>query len=157
MNDKTKSLNTVIWQIRRLFQRLACESNELLSQFDISASHRAVLEILSNVEPETVPNMAKNYDASRQHVQKIVNELATKGLVETHENPSHKRSVLVVRTNKGKKLLEKIKKMEEKIYLHMMQHLDETSLQQTGETLSVFNMFMHSQTWQTIKSEHLRT
>jgi len=52
--------------------------------------------------PMTVPDIARSRPVARQHIQKLVNELAADGLVELIDNPAHKRSRLVRITAKGR-------------------------------------------------------
>jgi DNA-binding MarR family transcriptional regulator len=52
--------------------------------------------------PMTVPEIARARPVARQHIQKLVNELAADGLVEMIDNPAHKRSRLVTITRKGR-------------------------------------------------------
>ncbi|WP_259783219.1 MarR family winged helix-turn-helix transcriptional regulator [Aestuariispira ectoiniformans] len=54
--------------------------------------------------PQTVPALARKRPVARQRIQKIVDELAEKGLVEFTDNPKHKRSKLVQLTGKGHSL-----------------------------------------------------
>jgi DNA-binding MarR family transcriptional regulator len=44
--------------------------------------------------------------ASRQNIQRIVNDLATEGLVTFQPNPHHRRAQLVVLTGKGQETFE---------------------------------------------------
>jgi len=118
-------------------------------------SQQAILQILSYVEPETVPVIADNYDVSRQHIQKIVNELIAKELVETIDNPAHKRFVLIKRTDKGLELLKIIHHFEQKIQTQMMEDFDQDALKQANDSISKLNMYMRSKTWETIKSQHI--
>jgi len=57
----------------------------------LSAARRGVLRSLARLGPQTVPQMAGARPVSRQHIQTIVNALAADGLVETIDNPAHKR------------------------------------------------------------------
>lgn len=54
--------------------------------------------------PQTVPALARKRPVARQRIQKIVDDLATKELVEFTENPKHRRSKLVQLTGKGHSL-----------------------------------------------------
>lgn len=47
--------------------------------------------------------LARDLGANRQNVQRIVNDLATEGLVRFEPNPHHRRAHLVVLTDKGQK------------------------------------------------------
>ncbi|MGJ5219097.1 MarR family winged helix-turn-helix transcriptional regulator [Bradyrhizobium oligotrophicum] len=55
---------------------------------------------------EPVAWLARDLGANRQNVQRIVNDLASEGLVAFEPNPHHKRAQLVVLTPKGRKVYE---------------------------------------------------
>jgi len=144
----------LVWQTRRLFQRMASESNDLLSKFGINASHRAVLQFLDHKEPETLANMARAQDVSRQHIQQIVNELLAQGLVESIENPDHKRSFLVRRTNSGETLFANIAEMESVLFKTIGKEFSRTDLHTAVETLKTFNSYLHSTAWSDVKKNY---
>jgi DNA-binding MarR family transcriptional regulator len=98
----------VIWLIRRLFRALGRASDELLSPRGLSAADRAVMEFLYPDRALSVPEIARRYSVSRQHVQVTVNSLIDKGLVTTSENPRHKRSPLVQLSRRGRGLFASI-------------------------------------------------
>lgn len=52
--------------------------------------------------PQTVPAIARSRPVSRQHIQKLADELAAEGLVEFVDNPEHKRSKLMRLTAAGR-------------------------------------------------------
>ena len=60
------------------------------------------LRTLATSGPATVPEIARARPVSRQHIQKLADELAAQGLVEFADNPRHKRSKLVRLTAKGR-------------------------------------------------------
>jgi DNA-binding MarR family transcriptional regulator len=155
MQTKETKIAQLIWQTRRLFQRLASESNDLLAAYDMTASQRAVLEFLSHNEPETLANIARAHDVSRQHVQQIVNELLDKQLVRTIENPAHKRSFLVQRTDKGGQLFANIKSMENALFTKIARKFTGKDLQTCIDTLKSFNTLLQSQDWLELKQQAL--
>ncbi|MDI3403731.1 MarR family winged helix-turn-helix transcriptional regulator [Streptomyces cavernicola] len=63
---------------------------------------RAVLDLLRVNGPMTVPQMGRAQALSRQFVQRMVNDGAALGLVETAPNPAHRRSSLVRLTDEGR-------------------------------------------------------
>ncbi len=67
---------------------------------------RAVLQLLREGGPQTVPALARSRNTTRQNIQIIVDRLQTLGCVETRVNPNHKRSSLIDLTEKGRSLLE---------------------------------------------------
>lgn len=68
----------------------------------ISVGVRAVLDLLRERGPMTVPQMRRAQSLSRQFVQRMVNDAAAQGLVESIPNPAHQRSVLIQLTADGR-------------------------------------------------------
>lgn len=60
-----------------------------------------LMRSLADGGPQTVPALARQRPVSRQHIQKLADELAEQGLVEFVDNPVHRRSKLVQLTKKG--------------------------------------------------------
>jgi DNA-binding MarR family transcriptional regulator len=56
---------------------------------------------LATLGPLTVPQIAQMRPTSRQRMQRLADELASEGLVEFVDNPSHRRSKLVQLTREG--------------------------------------------------------
>ncbi|PWU09294.1 MAG: hypothetical protein C5B50_27655 [Verrucomicrobia bacterium] len=73
------------------------------------------LEILARCGPQTVPQIARMRNTSRQNSQVVVNRLEREGYVETTRNPAHKRSDLVSLTAKGKEVLEHILERKQQV------------------------------------------
>jgi DNA-binding MarR family transcriptional regulator len=67
----------------------------------ISVGVRAVLDLLREHGPMTVPQMGRAQSLSRQFVQRMVNDAAEAGLVESIPNPTHQRSSLIRLTDTG--------------------------------------------------------
>jgi DNA-binding MarR family transcriptional regulator len=63
---------------------------------------RAVLDLLHRHGPMTVPQMGRAQAISRQFVQRMVNDAAARGLVESIPNPAHQRSSLIRLTGEGR-------------------------------------------------------
>ncbi|MET8244989.1 MarR family transcriptional regulator [Streptomyces sp. NPDC005202] len=68
----------------------------------VSAGVRAVLNLLRQNGPMTVPQMGRAQALSRQFVQRMVNDAAARGWVETVPNPAHQRSSLIRLTEEGR-------------------------------------------------------
>ena len=67
----------------------------------LTVGMRAVLEVLADHGPATVPAIAERLDLARQGIQRHVNDLAALALVESRANPAHRRSVLIAPTATG--------------------------------------------------------
>ncbi|MFD9793902.1 MarR family winged helix-turn-helix transcriptional regulator [Streptomyces sp. NPDC059070] len=75
---------------------------ELDADRGISVGVRAVLDLLRENGPMTVPQMGRAQSLSRQFVQRMVNDGAERGLVESIPNPAHQRSSLIRLTDEGR-------------------------------------------------------
>ncbi|GAA4960130.1 hypothetical protein GCM10025331_59050 [Actinoplanes utahensis] len=78
----------------------------------LSVGMRAVLEMLAERGPMTVPDIADRLDLARQGIQRHVNDLTVLGLVESRPNPAHRRSVLIVTTGTGDAVFTRIRSGE---------------------------------------------
>ena len=99
-------LRQAILAVRRLFHVLAGTAGRAHADLGITASMRAVMETLHERGPRTVPQVAREQDVSRQHIQVVVNGLLDGELVECLDNPDHLRSPIVRLTAAGAKALD---------------------------------------------------
>ncbi|WP_037607739.1 MarR family winged helix-turn-helix transcriptional regulator [Streptacidiphilus rugosus] len=74
---------------------------ELDAAQGLSVGVRAVLDLLREHGPMTVPQMGRAQSLSRQFVQRMVNDAAARNLVESIPNPAHQRSSLIRLTGEG--------------------------------------------------------
>lgn len=95
-------LNLVSTQVRRV--RLS----------SLPSSAQAVLEALEENGPQSVPQLARGRQTSRQNIQVIVNRLKAQGWVITAANPAHKHSPIVSLTTKATQALGPIAANQEK-------------------------------------------
>jgi len=105
----------IIWKVRRLFRALETKSNEILKPFGLSAAERAVLEFLYPDQAMTVPQIARRFQVSRQHIQVTANALLEKGYLLQEDNPDHARSPLSGLTEKGRAACAAIQETEKDI------------------------------------------
>ena len=147
MDTKPKHIYELVWCTRRLFQQLRATSEELLEGTGINASQRAVLEFLDQHQPQTVSNMAREKNVSRQHIQTLVNDLLTLNLVKSHENPAHKRSPFMSMTEQGKKLFMKIIRDEAKVLASMASEFSGKNVSTSIRTLKSMHQYLQSEHW----------
>ncbi len=125
----------ISWLIRRLFRAMAQNANERLASRDLSAADRAVIEFLYPDEALAVPEIARRYQVSRQHVQTTANKLINKKLIKLKTNPQHKRSSLLTLTNKGKRLFVSIRKDDEEVLQKVFEGISHGDVTVTRKTL----------------------
>lgn len=147
MAKESHDIYQLVWWTRRLFQQLRATSEELLAGTDINPSHRALLEFLYDQSPQTVSHIARERTVSRQHIQTVVNDLLALGLVETRDNPAHKRSPLIALTEAGKKLFQKITRKEAKLLEALAGEFDQRAIANSTETLKTIHDYLQSGGW----------
>ncbi len=145
--SSSSDLYQIIWQVRRLFQRLRSMSEDLLDGTGINTSQRALLEFLHQQQPQTVPRIAREKSVSRQHIQSVANELLSLGLISSTRNPDHKRSHHLRLTTEGKSLYESIRKKETRLLKHMEKIFWQEELATTIETLRSIDGYLASGDW----------
>ena len=99
-NSDLYQLLTAAREVHALWQAQAARRTPAQS---LTFAERGVLEILVRDGAQSVPGIARARLVSRQHIQKLVDELARKRLVELHPNPAHKTSPLVDATIDGER------------------------------------------------------
>ena len=125
----------VIWLIRRLFRALSQKASEYIEEFGISVADRAVMEFLYPDKMLSVPEIAEQYNVSRQHVQTTVNTLLDRGLLSVKANPRHKRSPLIMLNTKGRSLFGAVLKKDEKVVEALFSDIPANSIGVTRQTL----------------------
>ncbi|BEL07417.1 MarR family transcriptional regulator [Actinoplanes sichuanensis] len=107
---------TTVYEILRHVRPLVLNSARVveasLRANGVSVGMRAVLEVLAEHGPMTVPDIADRLDLARQGIQRHVNDLAALGWVESRVNPAHRRSVLIAVTPAGSELFTRIRSDE---------------------------------------------
>jgi DNA-binding MarR family transcriptional regulator len=96
---------TQLYEILRNVRPLVLNSARVveadLAADGLTVGMRAVLEVLADHGPATVPAIAERLDLARQGIQRHVNDLVERALVEPRPNPAHRRSVLIMLTPAG--------------------------------------------------------
>lgn len=81
---------------------LMAAGDRLVAPLGLTSSRWQVLGTIAAAErPGPVAWLARDMGASRQNVQRIVNDLLREGLVSTATNSHHRTALLVVMTEKG--------------------------------------------------------
>jgi len=125
----------ITWLIRRLFRAMAAEAERYLADSDLSAADRAVMEFLYPQEELSVPDIARRYDVSRQHVQVTVNSLVQRGLLRSIENPKHKRSRLIRLSSLGRDCFAEIRRSESALVERLFDGIPDAAMATTHLTL----------------------
>ncbi|MFG2220832.1 MarR family winged helix-turn-helix transcriptional regulator [Streptomyces sp. NPDC048685] len=95
-------LTEVFALVGPLYRRVQRKVEQAAPIEGLSVGVRAVLDLLRENGPMTVPQMGRAQALSRQFVQRMVNDAAAARLVEIIPNPAHQRSSLVRLTGSGR-------------------------------------------------------
>jgi DNA-binding MarR family transcriptional regulator len=125
----------ITWLVRRLFRSMAQEADAYLGALGVSAAERALLEFLHPDRERTVPEIARAYRVSRQHIQTLANALAERELLEFRENPRHRRSPKLALSTAGRRLFRRIQGRDEKAIRKLFKGLPAADCRRTRETL----------------------
>ena len=101
------ALTALILDLFRLNSRMLASGDRLVAGLGLTSARWQILgTIVAADRPQPVAWLARDLGANRQNVQRIVNDLATEGLVAFETNPHHRRAQLVVLTDKGRRAYE---------------------------------------------------
>lgn len=87
MNSKADLVYCLIVEIRRAFYELKAYSDEANADIGVTTATRALLEYLADSGPDTVPEVGRAKNVTRQHVQQLAESLVRAGLAEWRRNP----------------------------------------------------------------------
>ena len=118
-----------------LFRWLAWASEHIYGEDARGATRRWILRSLQRRGAQSVPALARARAMRRQSVQPIVDALLADGLVELAENPAHKRSKLVVLTQEGAALVERMDRVDARVLGSVARDVAEQDLVAAAATL----------------------
>lgn len=90
--SRGRQLEAMVLEILGAFFDLRTRGQEEGLVTQSGAGSWGLLRLLKEDGPKTVPEVARIRAVSRQYIQKLADELMADGLVETFENPAHRRS-----------------------------------------------------------------
>ena len=132
-------LISVLQDLRLSFNLLKSRADHLHEDLGVNASMRAVMEVLSDADDITVPEIARQRGVSRQHIQVIVNGLVGRGWVDTMPSPSDRRTYLVSLSKAGHALFREIANREKAELIRLVDRLPEQDLKAASRFLKVLN------------------
>lgn len=96
----------------RVYLRLSAVAARMHGRGPLSGPRRTVLLGLARSGPQTVAQMARQREQSRQRFQPLVNALMADGLLHAIPNPAHRQSPLIDLTPKGRTTVQRIRQIE---------------------------------------------
>lgn len=125
-----------------LYRRAQRKVEEDVPSEGLSVGVRAVLNMLRESGPMTVPQMGRAQALSRQFVQRMVNEAAARHLVEVVPNPTHKRSSLIRLTEEGRATIGAVIDRERSILRQVSRDLTDADISACIRVLSRMLRFL---------------
>ncbi|WP_323098207.1 MarR family winged helix-turn-helix transcriptional regulator [Intrasporangium sp. YIM S08009] len=110
--NRVEAAYAVLRHVRPLHQYSARAVADLLEGTDVGLPLRAILLLVLDGGPQTVPNLGRELLVTRQGVQKVVDDGVRLGHLELHDNPAHARSRLVGLTEHGRTFLADLQRAE---------------------------------------------
>ncbi|MFI6299794.1 MarR family winged helix-turn-helix transcriptional regulator [Nonomuraea sp. NPDC050790] len=99
--DRAERLVAVFDLVGPLYRRAWRQVEQDAPVEGLTVGLRAVLSLLRQHGPATVPQLGRTLALSRQFVQRTINDGAALGLVEPVPNPAHRKSSLIRLTDRG--------------------------------------------------------
>jgi DNA-binding MarR family transcriptional regulator len=133
-------------ETRRLSQALEQWGEALHEGLGLTAATRGILDALLLGGAATVPRIARERGASRQHVQQLVDALLERDLVERHSNPYHKRSSLIALTDKGRALVENMRAEERNAIGRIQGGVSDHAIEEAAQVLAAWRTALQHDT-----------
>ena len=108
-------LTEVFGVLGPLYRRVARAVEQAEPIEGVSMGVRAVLDLLAASGPQTVPQLSRAQDLSRQFVQRMVNDAVAVGYATLQANPAHQRSSLIALTPGGAAAIGAVKAREHQL------------------------------------------
>ena len=104
----------LVLSVFRLNGLLIAEGDDMTEALGLTSARWKVIGVIAlSSMGLTVPGIARVLGQSRQAVQRITDVMVTDGLLSYHSNPKHKRSVLVVLTEEGRKAYKDLRDVQD--------------------------------------------
>jgi len=107
------ALTGVMLDFFRLNSLVQTSGDRLVARLGLTSARWQILGAIVGAErPQPVAWLARDLGANRQNVQRIINDLHSEGLVAFETNPHHRRSQLVVLTDKGRRAFDEAMELQ---------------------------------------------
>jgi DNA-binding MarR family transcriptional regulator len=136
MTDEAQALYDLLQMVRPLHRRVARSVGDHLEGTGVGVGERAVLALLVEGAPLSVPAIGRALFLPRQNVQKWVDGLRAAGFVERRANPAHRRSYLIAATAEGRRVFAGIRTREDAAIADLAARLSPSDVKVASTVLS---------------------
>lgn len=100
---------SIALEIFKVEGMLSTEGDSLTKEFGLTSSRWKILGAISMAQiPVTVPQIAREMGQSRQAVQRLVDVMSKDGLLQSIDNPNHKRAKYINMTAKAENIYKQL-------------------------------------------------
>lgn len=132
------ALTELILDLFRLNNQMLTAGDRLVANLGLTSARWQVLgTVVASERAQPVAWLARDMGASRQNVQRIVNDLEKEGLITFMPNPHHKRALLVELTDKGKEVFESAMNLQAPWANKLTEGLQVTDIKATHDILRI--------------------
>ncbi|MGR5444967.1 MarR family winged helix-turn-helix transcriptional regulator [Vibrio jasicida] len=122
-----KSLDNLFHLVHVLKRQLHEQVEQL--ELPIAPMHVRVIKIISKQSPCTAMDVVNFLNRDKAQVTRLIKTLIEEGFIEKRPNPEDKRSQCLLTTEKGNKVLDKIKTVDDEIFQKMTLDVSEEELE----------------------------
>jgi DNA-binding MarR family transcriptional regulator len=131
----TRTIEDLIWEIRRLFRELGQAADKALAPLGVTAAERALLEFLAKEEaPVSLSEIARKRAVSRQHIHQTLSRLNPRWVDRT-DDPRDALSVFLSLTKEGRALWKQVRLVDGALLQRIEKQLDEKRVRAATATL----------------------
>lgn len=140
-SPKRKLFLDLVLSVFRLSGLLMAAGDRMAEGVGLTSARWKVIGVIAlSSGGVTVPTISRALGQSRQAVQRIANVMAQDGLVTYQDNPSHRRSPLVVLTEEGQQIYNALRAVQDP---WAIRHTQDIPLQDLEASLQVVRRLIH--------------
>ncbi len=153
VNETLLAFHIIAGATVEFFHCLKAVGAQVHHEGELSDTKRGVLMSLHRLGSQTVPQMARSRQVSRQNIQTIMNRLLDDGYIELIDNPAHKRSSMVSLTLSGKSLVDEMNRLETDILSRLDLDIENKEILKAADVLKSLHKTFKSRQWKELMEE----
>jgi len=144
MSVRGQAIYELLRHVRPMVLNSARVVTAQVGELGWTVGSRAVVEVLAEGGPATVPQVADRLFLARQNVQRHVDELVRLGHARTKPNPAHRRSVFVQLTSEGRDTFDRAHARELEVLASLASTCSDQELAIASRVLAALDRDIHA-------------
>lgn len=137
-----RKVQAITRKVRECCHRLDALDDAVRQDVGITSAMRVVLEVLHDTGAQTVPQIARAKNVSRQHIQALADKLHANQLISMRQNARDRRSPLLVLSEGGERVVERMRERELGLLTEMSRVLNEDDIEVALTTLDALRAYL---------------